>query len=142
MDGMTISSAIERVSNGQIRIPAFQRGFVWDTERVAYFMDSIFKGYPFGALLLWRTREQLRTERKLGPFTLPAIDPAYPIDYVLDGQQQVRPQSLLSSRIGLMRNLPRDGYPSTLIFALRPTRRSHSSLHWPTMRLTPSVTSP
>src|SRR6266545_2182431 len=89
MEDMSISTAIERVAAGLIRIPAFQRGFVWDAERVAYFMDSLFKGYPFGALLLWRTREGLRTERKLGPFTLPTVDPAYPIDYVLDGQQRI-----------------------------------------------------
>jgi hypothetical protein len=89
MDDMSISTAIERVAAGMIRVPAFQRGFVWDAERVAYFMDSLYKEYPFGSLLLWRTREGLRTERKLGPFTLPATDPAYPIDYVLDGQQRL-----------------------------------------------------
>jgi len=89
MEDMSISRAIERVTSGMIRVPAFQRGFVWDAERVAYFMDSLYKGYPFGSLLLWRTREALRTERKLGPFKLPKADPDYPIDYVLDGQQRL-----------------------------------------------------
>ena len=74
---------------GRIRIPAFQRGFVWDADRVAYFMDTLYKGYPFGSLLLWRTKEQLRTEGKIGPFALPRKDPDYPIDYVLDGQQRL-----------------------------------------------------
>ncbi len=52
-------------------------------------MDSIYKGYPFGALILWRTKEQLQSERQLGPFVLPVGDPDYPIDYVLDGQQRL-----------------------------------------------------
>jgi hypothetical protein len=52
-------------------------------------MDSIYKGYPFGTLILWRTKTQLRSERDLGPFTLPDRDPDYPIDYVLDGQQRL-----------------------------------------------------
>ena len=52
-------------------------------------MDSIYKQYPFGSLLLWRTREQLRHERTLGPFRLPDRNPDYPIDYVLDGQQRL-----------------------------------------------------
>jgi hypothetical protein len=52
-------------------------------------MDSIYKDYPFGALILWRTRTQLRSERALGPFELPQHDPDYPIDYVLDGQQRL-----------------------------------------------------
>jgi hypothetical protein len=86
---LSIRQAIERVLSGQLRIPAFQRGFVWDPERVAYLMDSIYKDYPFGALILWRTKTQLRSERSLGPFELPARDPDYPIDYVLDGQQRL-----------------------------------------------------
>lgn len=52
-------------------------------------MDSIFKKYPFGSLLFWRTRETLKFDRKLGPFTLPEPKADYPIDYVLDGQQRV-----------------------------------------------------
>jgi hypothetical protein len=86
---VSIRQAIEKVVNGQLRIPKFQRGFVWDAERVAYLMDSIYKGYPFGSLILWRTKTQLRSERDLGPFTLPDRDPDYPIDYVLDGQQRL-----------------------------------------------------
>jgi hypothetical protein len=49
----------------------------------------LYKGYPFGSLLFWRTKAQLKTERKLGPFVLPERDPDYPIDYVLDGQQRI-----------------------------------------------------
>jgi len=89
MDDLTIRDILDHVPRGQIRIPAFQRGFVWDPEMVAFLMDSIYKGYPFGSLLLWRTKEQLRHERELGPFVLPDRDPDYPIDYVLDGQQRI-----------------------------------------------------
>jgi len=55
-DGLSIRKVIEHVSSGAIRIPAFQRGFVWDAEHVAYLMDSIYKGFPFGAVILWRTK--------------------------------------------------------------------------------------
>lgn len=89
MDSITIREVVEQIESGQIRVPAFQRGFVWEPERVAQFIDSLYKGYPFGALLFWRTNEQLKSERALGPFTLPAPKADYPIDYVLDGQQRV-----------------------------------------------------
>ena len=89
MEDYSIRGIVESVSSGQIRIPAFQRGFVWDSERVAYLMDSIYKGYPFGALMFWRTKEQLLFDRQLGPFQLPDPKEDYPVDYVLDGQQRV-----------------------------------------------------
>jgi hypothetical protein len=86
---LTIREILDLVPRGQIRVPAFQRGFVWDADMVAFLMDSIYKGFPFGSLLLWRTREQLRHEWQLGAFPLPNRDPDYPIDYVLDGQQRI-----------------------------------------------------
>lgn len=89
MSGRSIPKIIEQIISGQLRIPAFQRGFVWDAERVAYLMDSIYKGYPFGAAILWRTKEQLKSDRQLGPFPLSDRDPDYPVDYVLDGQQRL-----------------------------------------------------
>jgi hypothetical protein len=84
-----IRDILEQARSGQIRIPAFQRGFVWSSDDVAYLMDSIYKGYPFGNVLFWRTKSQLKFERDLGPFTLPEQKPDFPIDYVLDGQQRI-----------------------------------------------------
>lgn len=89
MDTLSIREIIEQVDRGQIRVPAFQRGFVWDPDRVAFFLDSIFKQYPFGSLLLWRAQERLKCERTLGPFELPEPVADYPLDYVLDGQQRI-----------------------------------------------------
>ncbi|MBG6191668.1 hypothetical protein IWX64_002635 [Arthrobacter sp. CAN_A212] len=89
MGNISIRRVIEHVSQGQIRIPAFQRGFVWDAERVAFLMDSIYKSYPFGSLILWQTKNRLTAERKLGPFKLPESQAEFPIQYVLDGQQRL-----------------------------------------------------
>lgn len=88
METLSIRELLEAVTRGQIRIPAFQRGFVWDPERVAHLMDSIHKGYPFGSLLFWRTKEQLKSDRDLGPWKIPEPKEDYPVDYVLDGQQR------------------------------------------------------
>lgn len=89
MQQYSIPDILNRISAGQIRIPKFQRGFVWEPDRVAYLMDSIYKGYPIGSLLLWRTGNKLKDERNLGPFTLPPPEENFPIDYVLDGQQRL-----------------------------------------------------
>jgi hypothetical protein len=86
---ITIRQLLQRITDGEIRIPAFQRDFVWEPDRVQFLMDSIFKGYPIGTVLFWRTKEKLSYDRDLGPFTLPEPKKEYPIDYVLDGQQRL-----------------------------------------------------
>ena len=85
----TISDLIEKIRSGVIRIPGFQRTFVWEPEVSAKLIDSIHRGYPFGSLLLWRTRNQLATEKNIGGFPLPNPEELYPVDYVLDGQQRL-----------------------------------------------------
>ncbi|TLS52145.1 DUF262 domain-containing protein [Paenibacillus antri] len=89
LEPIPIRKLIQRTMSGEIRIPAFQRGFVWSSEKVAFLLDSIYNGYPVGSILLWRTREQLASDRDLGPFILPEPPDQYPMDYVLDGQQRL-----------------------------------------------------
>jgi uncharacterized protein with ParB-like and HNH nuclease domain len=86
---LTVRKSIEKLLDGTVRIPGFQRPFVWEPSRAALLMDSLYKGYPIGSLLLWRTKSRLKTERELGVFELPPPDEDYPVDYVLDGQQRL-----------------------------------------------------
>lgn len=89
MAALFIEEIIAKLKRGELRIPAFQRGFVWSPDDVAFLMDSIYKSYPFGGVLLWRTKNKLAQERALGPFVIPEPTADYPIDYVLDGQQRI-----------------------------------------------------
>ncbi len=102
MAHLFIEDIVGKLKRGELRIPAFQRGFVWTPDDVAFLMDSIYKDYPFGSVLLWRTKIKLTQERNLGPFEIPEPAADYPIDYVLDGQQR------LTSILGVFANdLPR-----------------------------------
>lgn len=85
----SIRNIINKIQNGEIRIPSFQRDYVWEYDNVSFLLDSIYKGFPIGFVLFWRTSEQLHTEKQLGNFILPEPQKNYPIDYVLDGQQRL-----------------------------------------------------
>ena len=60
------TQVINGIELGTMKIPQFQREFVWSREKSAKLIDSILKGYPIGTFILWKTREQLRAVRDIG----------------------------------------------------------------------------
>ncbi|OOP74667.1 DUF4357 domain-containing protein [Clostridium beijerinckii] len=80
---------IKEVEKGYIKIPQFQRDFVWDLEKSANLLDSILKGYPIGTFILWKTQERLKTVGALGNVAFREAEPYEMINYVLDGQQRI-----------------------------------------------------
>ena len=83
------SSLLEEVETGQIKIPQFQRQFVWDISSSAKLIDSILKGYPIGTFIFWRTNERLRAIRNIGNIKLIEPKDGEYVNYVLDGQQRI-----------------------------------------------------
>ncbi|MBN2389201.1 MAG: DUF262 domain-containing protein [Anaerolineae bacterium] len=84
---------------GRIKIPSFQRDFVWTREQTAKLLDSIIKGFPIGTFIFWKTQEYLRHVRNIGDVDLPEPPAGEPIQYVLDGQQRIT--SLYAARKGV-----------------------------------------
>ena len=84
-----LSSLLTDVARGNIKIPVFQREYVWDDEQIMSLLDSIYRGFPVGSLLLWSTKEALEHERNVGGFELPKTAEDFPVNYVLDGQQRL-----------------------------------------------------
>ena len=116
-----IDRLVDRIRDGDIKIPAFQRGFVWDQEQIIELLDSINRNYPVGSILLWSSPEHLKASRNVGGLKIPDREPEYPVNYVLDGQQRLSSIfAVLCPRDGLER--ADDGYcdePSVFDIAFR-----------------------
>ena len=51
----TISKLVQKFIDKEIQLPEMQRKYVWKREKVRALIDSIYKGYPSGSILLWET---------------------------------------------------------------------------------------
>jgi len=102
---LPFSQVIPQIEAGTIKIPQFQREFVWAREKSARLLDSIVKGYPIGTFILWNTPERLRVVRNVGSVSLPDTPDGQFANLVLDGQQRLT--SLYAAVKGL--TIHRDG---------------------------------
>lgn len=86
---LSFEQVLHRIEDGSLKIPQFQREFVWPREKSAKLIDSILKGYPIGTFILWKTKEQLRFVKEIGGQRLPATPTGDYALQVLDGQQRL-----------------------------------------------------
>lgn len=49
-----IETLLSWVKSGEVAIPEIQRPFVWDATKVRNLLDSLYRGYPVGYLIVWR----------------------------------------------------------------------------------------
>ena len=97
-DSKKYTDLISEIQKGQIKVPKFQRNFVWSLEKTAQLLDSILKGYPIGTFILWETNERLNDIKNIGNLELPEIPDGVKVQYVLDGQQRIT--SLYAAYLG------------------------------------------
>ncbi len=95
-----IEDLLDEIAAGKLRVPRFQRPFIWKPSDMLALFDSIYKGYPIGSLLLWESTEDLQSLDKVGPIRIPTPSTT-PLAYILDGHQR------LATLLGGLR-LPKD----------------------------------
>lgn len=84
-----IDDLAKRILNGDIYLPKFQREFVWERSQVIDLLDSVARNYPIGSILLWQSRQELRSEGRIADLEIAQPKPDYPVNYLLDGQQRL-----------------------------------------------------
>ena len=97
-DSKKYTDLISEIDRGEIKIPKFQRDFVWSLDKTANLLDSILKGYPIGTFILWETKQRLNDIKNIGNLVLKPVPDDIKIQYVLDGQQRIT--SLYAAYLG------------------------------------------
>ena len=85
-----LGDILKNIESGKLRIPRFQRPFVWKASNMIDLFDSIYRGYSIGSLLFWRTKPVYKSLEKLANlFPLTYEKNEEYVSYVLDGQQRI-----------------------------------------------------
>jgi len=53
---MKLRNILEQIDQGVMALPQFQRGFVWKRWQVRNLMESLYREYPIGSMLVWQTK--------------------------------------------------------------------------------------
>lgn len=84
-----IEPLAHRVLTGDIILPEFQRPFVWKRKQILELLDSIYRNYPIGSMLVWESRQKLASKRAIADLDIAQRSENYPVNYLLDGQQRL-----------------------------------------------------
>src|SRR3989338_4795071 len=82
----SVEELVGMIERGELRLPEMQRRYVWRAPRVRDLLDSLYRGYPSGSILVWETDQdqpvrELAVAQQRTPFT------GYKL--LLDGQQRL-----------------------------------------------------
>jgi hypothetical protein len=82
----SVEELVRMIQRGELRLPEMQRRYVWQGPRVRDLLDSLYRGYPSGAILIWETDEEVplqefAVEQAESPYTTRRL--------LLDGQQRL-----------------------------------------------------
>ncbi len=82
----TVEELVGMIERGELRLPEMQRRFVWRSTRVRDLLDSLYRGYPSGGILLWDADEavplqEFAIEQQRNPYQSTRL--------LLDGQQRL-----------------------------------------------------
>ncbi len=81
-----IGTLVDMYKRGELRLPEIQRHYVWRATRVRDLLDSLYRGYPSGSILMWETDEPVPTR----DFAIAQESNAFAgRKLLLDGQQRL-----------------------------------------------------
>jgi len=83
---ISIEELVGLIERGELELPEMQRRYVWQAPRVRDLLDSLYRGYPSGSILVWESQkvvptQQMSVDQSANPFRGRKL--------LLDGQQRL-----------------------------------------------------
>ena len=86
----SLSQVRRLVDDGLFAVPELQREFVWTSRKACELLDSLYRNYPIGTLLVWKTGRRNENQLRSQLHILPQFNPSNPhIWFLIDGQQRL-----------------------------------------------------
>lgn len=82
-------TVFRQIAAGDLRIPAFQRDFVWKERQVIDLLASVRDQYPVGSILIWQVDRKMLEIASNQVSAFPVVPELYPTSYILDGMQRL-----------------------------------------------------
>lgn len=91
---ITLFNLFQQMESGLLVVPAFQRGFVWENKHIIQLLESVYKGFPIGNIILAEANidngDMLYNKESLFPEIKEEKSSSYSIKYlVIDGVQRL-----------------------------------------------------
>jgi hypothetical protein len=77
-----VDELITDIAKGGLKLPEFQRGYVWTRDQVRTFVQSLYRGHPTGHLLIWHAYGPVKTRGGMSEHAGNTL-------LLLDGQQRL-----------------------------------------------------
>ncbi len=102
-----VRNLVAQVADGQLRLPEIQRAYVWSRTQVRDLLDSLYRRYPVGTVLVWDTDEEVRSHTIEAALPLPQRSSSDGGRFLLDGQQRLTSltRALLTREVDIRFNI-------------------------------------
>lgn len=83
---------VTEIMSGEIQVPRFQRAgtqTTWSAEQRGDLLDSLYRGYPIGTILLWSTTDKIKIMNKIGGYKISEPTENSTLRLLLDGHQRL-----------------------------------------------------
>lgn len=90
INNWNLSRVFQELEQGNMRIPRFQRSYVWERAKIVTLLNSIYHEFPIGSFFLWEADAAMEGFcRDITEFGFPSKPAGNKFSFILDGQQRI-----------------------------------------------------